>query len=73
MTVKHLKTGAKRHRVEMRWFRSPLVVLQVEVNAKGYEAAHPYGLGYDVDYCYWRDARIQDITEQGDKNDQPTA
>jgi hypothetical protein len=65
MSVTHTKTGAKRHRVETRWFRKPLVVLQVEVHAKGYEVlAHPYGMGQDVDHRYWRDAQVQDITEE---------
>jgi hypothetical protein len=63
MSVKHTKTGAERYRVEARWFRSPLLVLQVEIHAKGYEPSNPYGFGHDVDHCYWRDAQIQDITE----------
>jgi hypothetical protein len=60
MSVTHTKTGAKRHRVETSWFRKPLVVLQVEVHAKGYDP----GFGTDVDYSYWRDARVEDITEE---------
>jgi hypothetical protein len=66
MSVTHTKTGAKRHRVETRWFRKPLVVLQVEVHAKGYDPGFglPYPMGTDVDYHYWRDAQVQDITEE---------
>jgi hypothetical protein len=68
MSVTHTKTGAKRHRVETRWFRKPLVVLQVEVHAKGFDLfTRPYGMqdvGQDVDHRYWRDAQVQDITEE---------
>ena len=65
MSVTHTKTGAKRHRVETSWFRKPLVVLQVEVHAKGYDYSEPYSGGaVDVDHCYWRDAQVQDITEE---------
>ena len=65
MSVTHTKTGAKRHRVETRWFRAPLVVLQVELHAKGYSFDGPYaGMGRDVDYKYWRDAQVEDITEE---------
>ena len=60
MSVTHTKTGAKRHRIETRWFRKPLVVLQIEWHAKGYSV----DMEYDVDYKYWRDAQVEDITEE---------
>lgn len=55
------KTGRIRYRVQHRMFRSPLVVLQIEL-------AHTY-----YDSCYqekktsliWRDAQPEDITEKG--------
>ena len=65
MSVSYTKTGATRHRVETRWFRKPLVVLQIEVHAKGNEVLdHPYYTVKDVDHRYWRDAQVQDITEE---------
>jgi len=64
MSVTHTKTGAKRHRVETRWFRQPLVVLQIEWHAKGYSPGPYINTGHDVDYKYWRDAQVEDITEE---------
>lgn len=65
MSVTRTKTGAKRHRVETRWFRPPLVVLQVEWLAKGYTLDWLYAdMSSDVDYKYWRDAQVEDITEE---------
>lgn len=64
MNVTHTKTGAKRHRVETRWFRKPLVVLQVEMHAKGHSYTAYLGLGHNIDYKYWRDAQVEDITEE---------
>jgi hypothetical protein len=71
MSVTHTKTGAKRYRVEPRWFRTPLVVLQVEVHAEGYEVTDSYGGGMDVNHCYWRDAQVQDITEEKPNDPRP--
>lgn len=57
------RTGRTRHAVRTRWFREPMMVLQVEVRSKGYEC-DPQGGGRDVDYTYWRDARLEDLTVQ---------
>ena len=56
-------TGNTRYRIETRWFKEPLVVLQVEVHRKGYETLDAYGYyeTRDVDECIWRDARLQDL------------
>ena len=65
MHITHTLTGNKRHRAEPRRFREPLMVLQVEVHAKGYEyPSESYGARQDVNYRFWRDAQIQDITEE---------
>ena len=56
-------TGKTRYRIETRWFKEPLVVLQVEVHRKGYETRDAYGYyeTRDVDECIWRDARLEDL------------
>lgn len=60
-------TGATRHRVQTRLFRSPLIVLQVELHSKGYCVDDSYGSGRDVDYTWWRDATLEDISKVAPK------
>ena len=56
-------TGNTRYRIQTRWFKEPLVVLQVEFHRKGYETLDAYGYyeTRDVDEYVWRDARLQDL------------
>jgi len=56
-------TGNTRYRIETRWFKQPLVVLQVEIHRIGYETLDAYGYyeTRDVDEYVWRDARLQDL------------
>lgn len=57
-------TGKSRVRLHTRWFKNPLLVLEVEVRAKGRWFDHTeMGNDRDVDYTYWRDARVEDIQE----------
>ncbi len=62
--MKHKLTGEKRYRAQHRLFKTDLVVLQVEVNKKGWYTALVGGVvdTVDVDENYWRDARVRDIT-----------
>lgn len=61
MSMTYTLTGRTSYRVETRLFRKQLVVLQVEVRAKGYEYG-PYGHVTEVDQLYWQDATVEDIT-----------
>ena len=55
-------TGNTRYRIQIRWFRSPLIVLQVQVHKKGYELTDSYpGSVIDVDEYVWRDAKLEDL------------
>jgi hypothetical protein len=57
-------TGNTRYRAQIRWFRPPLIVLQVEFHRKGYEMCNQYDLDYggrDVDVYEWRDAKLEDL------------
>ena len=55
-------TGKTRYRVETRWFKKPLLVVQVEVHRKGSEVMDSYGnWSMDFDDCIWRDARFEDL------------
>lgn len=54
-------TGRRRYRIQRRWFRAPLLVLQVEERRCGYtDDAH--GLGRRYSSIQWRDARVEDLT-----------
>lgn len=66
MSVTHTLTGRKRHRIETRLFRSHLVVLQVEIRARGFVVVD-YGYVDDVDYLYWKDAAIENLTVEDEK------
>lgn len=55
-------TGRKRVRSQKRLLRAPVLVLQVEVRTAGYEVDSQGG-GRDLDFTWWRDARIEDIGE----------
>jgi hypothetical protein len=55
-------TGKTRARPIQRLLRQPLLVLQVEEHRKGYELDQ-HGGSWDVDYCEWRDARVEDMEE----------
>lgn len=60
--VKDKLTGRRRVRSEKRLFRAPVLVLQVEVQTAGYEV-DSHGGGRDLEFTWWRDARIEDIGE----------
>lgn len=54
-------TGVLRYRTASRWWYSqPLVVVQVQVHAKGFRVESTYT--QDVDELYWRDATVGDVT-----------
>lgn len=55
-------TGLIRFRPQKRWFKAPLLVVQVQLRTFGYEFG-PAGLdmGRDVDHTWWRDAKIEDV------------
>lgn len=59
--VTHTLTGAKRHRVYTRMFRSPLLVLEVEVHVSGYQP-DAHGGGLQLDHKIWRTATLEDIS-----------
>lgn len=61
-------TGMTRHRVQNRFLRSPVLVLQVEYTVKGFEH-DSYGSTRDIDYIDWRDATVEDLTPQRIKHD----
>lgn len=55
-------TGKKRYRLQKRWFRAPLLVLQVQ------EDGFWYGYNGAVERLpKWRDAQLQDL-----ESDNPT-
>jgi hypothetical protein len=62
--IKRTLTGYRRYRVQTYWLRKPLVVLQVEVNDKGYYIDNAGGCidTVDVDKTFYIDARVEDIT-----------
>ena len=55
-------TGATRYRVQTRMFREPIIVLQVELHSEGYCFDESHDSGRDVDYLWWRDATLEDIS-----------
>ena len=57
-------TGRTQYRVQYRWLRKPLVVLQLEEHHTWY-LSDENGLGHDFDYCSWRDAEVGDVTLKG--------
>lgn len=57
------RTGRSRLRLQKRWFRRALLVLQVEFEISGtnidpyfHDSGNPY------QYKDWRDARLEDLT-----------
>ena len=55
-------TGKTRYRMESRWFKKPLIVVQVEIHRKGWEVMDSYGgMTQDFDDHIWRDARLEDL------------
>ena len=55
-------TGKTRYRIETRWFRKPLIVVQVEVHKKGSEVMDANGgRTLDFDEHIWCDARLEDL------------
>ena len=61
MSTMHSLTGRTRYRTYRPLFSSNKLVLQVEVHVKGYHVDH-YLLSNDIDYKYWRDATVEDVT-----------
>jgi hypothetical protein len=57
-------TGRTGYRIQKRFLRPTLVVLQVEVRQYGYYMVNSGGRveSEDVDRTYYRDATVQDIT-----------
>lgn len=54
-------TGRIRYRYQGRWFKPPLLVLQVE---EEYDEGPPsaYGMPTYLAGVHWRDARIEDLS-----------
>lgn len=52
-------TGLRRHRIQTRWFRRPLVVLQVQ-----YHDVEWFGSAFEY-VVRWRDANVEDLTRAG--------
>lgn len=63
MSYKQKLTGRTRHRVVRRFIGEPYLVLQVEVHETGY-GIDEHGVTPDVDYKFWRDAVVEDLTEK---------
>lgn len=54
-------TGRTRHRAHKPFFGKQILILQVEERHQGYVPDN-HGHGDDVDQCFWRDARPEDVT-----------
>lgn len=54
-------TGNTRYRVQPRLWKTPLLVLQVELNDSGYCVDDSYGSGRNIDYTYWVDASVEHL------------
>jgi hypothetical protein len=60
--ISYQLTGKTRYRVETRWFKKPLLVVQVEIHRKGSEVTDSYGnWTLDFDDYIWRDAKLEDL------------
>ena len=60
--ISYQLTGKIRHRIETRWFKKPLLVLQVEIHRKGSGVMDSNGgRTLDFDDYIWRDARLEDL------------
>lgn len=55
-------TGNTCYRVQTRMWKTPLLVLQVEVNDKGNVVDDSYGSGRDIDHTYWVDASVEHLS-----------
>jgi hypothetical protein len=60
-------TGRTQHRLQTRWFGSPLLVLQVEENRSGsteemIEQDGGWTPSFQVNDTYWRDAKTEDLS-----------
>lgn len=62
MAYKTQLTGAVRYRAQTRFFRSPLLVLQVEERSYGTFTGSDGEESPKFDTTYWRDAKTEDIT-----------
>ena len=62
--IKAKLTGRRRHRVEQRMFRKPLVVLQLEV--EGFVPKHIGGMVDGNIERWWVDARPEDVMREGE-------
>lgn len=64
MSVKEDLTGNIRCRIQTRWFREPLMVVQVEVHHHGDYLDNVGGRIEDtpVDITFFRDATLEDIS-----------
>lgn len=72
MSITQTVTGLTRYRPHKRWFKAPLLVLQVEIREHGhyvvFNSGHP--TTEDVDHTFWRDAMVEDVNFfRGNKND----
>lgn len=55
-------TGNRRYRVQTFMFCRPLIVLQVEWRHTG-QSSDIDCMGRDYDYCVYKDAELEDLTE----------
>lgn len=64
MSVTVTRTGRVRTRLLLRWFRKPLLIMQVEEHKKGwYYGPDPNFGAIDIDRTEWRDATVEDLTQ----------
>ena len=62
MDIDRIVAGSQRLIVRQRWFRRPIVVLQVTEQVPiNYDPSDPYDIGPHQYTTRWRDARAEDL------------
>lgn len=67
----NMPTGRTRYTTYNRMFRDPLIILQVEIRVQGFEY-DGQSSGHNVDYTYWRNATLADISTNISTNITPS-
>jgi hypothetical protein len=57
-------TGKTRYRVQKRFLKPPLIIVQVEIHKKGttYLSSGYYGYSQEVNYFVWEDATLENLS-----------
>lgn len=55
-------TGKIRYRLQSRWFRAPLVILQMEVLKEEYDWRPGQGWSWKTQSIWFRDTTLEDLT-----------